>query len=206
MKILRHAINKALYRLLLTMAEILTAKFEVHGVRVFIPSNGTLDDEGRARDVAAKITAAMELIAAVDHRRHARLLSDVRRILLIPVGGPEYRPPIRAIIMGVNWVSANPVEKLAMAIVHEACHARIGTRGIRTVHANLSRIEHRCVAEEIAFARRLPGAQELVSSAIAALGTKWWEPERAEARRDRDMRAMGASETFVRFGRWLRRH
>jgi hypothetical protein len=58
--------------------------------------------------------------------------------------------------LSAKFVEDYSAANVAIAIVHEATHARVGQAGIPLYPDLRSRIERRCVREEIAFAQRLP--------------------------------------------------
>ncbi len=64
-----------------------------------------------------------------------------------------------------------------MVIIHEATHGRIHAFGIPYAPAMRDRIENACVAQEVAFARRLPGGEALAESEIRGLDRQWWTPK-----------------------------
>lgn len=122
------------------------------------------------------VEEAVGLIRTYDPRRVRRLALDVSRIVLFQSArsAGEYWAFADAIALDVSHVAKQVVASVAMTIVHEATHARIEKAGIR-YRSNVERIERRCVAEEIAFARLLPGSEGVIHGAHLKLESRWWE-------------------------------
>jgi hypothetical protein len=167
----------------------------------------TLDaSQGRNELAFARVRLALDLIAACDPRRFARIRRDMPGIQLIPDGGGLYSPIANSCMVDWQAVMWHPVPVLAQTIVHEATHARLHRARVGHPVAWKERIERRCVREEVAFARRVPDGGAWAASLEAAmeerLATRWWLPHAAIEREIRYARAVRFSSRYVR---WLER-
>jgi len=109
-----------------------------------------------AEAVSARIEAALELIAQLDPRRIAWLRSAGVRIVGGHVRQPQYWYMTDTIVLDLGFALMASDAYLALAIVHEATHARMARAGIWPWPDVVPRLEVRCHREEIAFADRLP--------------------------------------------------
>jgi len=125
----------------------------------------------------AKVQRALEMIERYDPRRLTRIRHDVRSIGGTAGGPHEYHHSIRAIMLSWPGVLQESATELAMTIIHEATHGRISDRGIRYEEPMRGRIEAACVAQEAAFARRLPCGDVLAETKLKTLQRPWWTPE-----------------------------
>lgn len=125
-----------------------------------------------------KLESALGVIARYEPRRVERLVRDGTRIVLMTaIGAGSYHPASNVIFLDATWLSTCSIWQAALVIVHEAAHARM--RMIAAGGRSVPRLERRCVEEEIAFYRRVPGVdQELLAqweaSKRATLNTPWW--------------------------------
>lgn len=195
--------RRLLQRVGLWLATLSANRRKVHGITVLIASGESRNDEEYYAEAESKLREALGLIQAVDPRRHLRITRDVQRILILSAGGPEYIPRLKCIVLNGPYIATRSLERLAMDIVHEGCHARLAQRGVRLGTHNAGRIEHRCVKEEVLFARRLPNSFDIVATTMKKLDTKWWEPNNVLERRERDLKTLGASTVFIRIWRWM---
>lgn len=151
-----------------------------------------------------KVTQAMLLVHELDPRRFRRIVSDLRRIVITRAqSAAEYVSAASACFMDAAYVETRSREVLASAIVHEATHARLTKRGIPNHPELRSRIEHRCVREEIAFLRRVEGSEPLVKALIERLNEPWWTDDLAYKRRVDQLRGLGAPAWLVRIHGFL---
>lgn len=139
---------------------------------------------------AAKIGQALHLIAEVLPSVYARLQRDVRRVILLKAGGPEYWPFADAIALKAAVVERAEVPLLAMTLLHEATHARLWKTGIEYPSKDRDRIERLCVDAELRLARLLPDATELEEFAREKLARKWWTEDAQRARMERTRREL----------------
>ena len=135
-------------------------------ILTFLPS-----EDGMNEAAAARITLALDLIAACDPRRFARIRRDMPNIRVIRTGGGLFDPTDWTCVVDWTAVMWQPVAHLAETIVHEATHARLSNRGVRPTARNLARVERRCCAEQVDFLRRLPPE----CAAEAARSVAWIE-------------------------------
>src|SRR5688500_12391223 len=105
-----------------------------------------------------KVKAALRIIAQYDPRRWRRLRNDVSRIVILDLSGAHggHIAGSRSCIVSRQRLARDTPALIALTIVHEATHRRIDRAGIRYWPDLQSRIERRCVAEELAFAEKLP--------------------------------------------------
>jgi hypothetical protein len=125
----------------------------------------------------ARVRRALRYIAQYDPGRLTRIQRDVRAIYGHLGRVNIYEAPSHQIWLGWPTVLSCSAPYTAMVIVHEATHGRIQAFGIDYTPAMRDRIEHACVAQEVAFARRLPGGEMLAESEISRLDRPWWTPK-----------------------------
>ena len=163
-------------------------------------------DEGMNEVAVARMALALDLIAACDPRRFARIRRDMPNVRVIRAGGGFFEEAIPTCVVDWPSVSWYPVVDLATTIVHEATHARLARAGIGYPEAWQLRIERRCMLEEIAFLRRLPdgGARAAAREAELepSLSKEWWLPHKSIERTIRYARAERMPGWLVR---WLER-
>jgi hypothetical protein len=152
-----------------------------------------------------KLQEALSLLKQVDPRTFNRIISDIKRIIVLSAGGPEFVPNLNSLIFSHDYVVARDLHRLMMDLVHEACHARLWRRGVVLDTDNAARIERICVREEVRLAAKLPKSDQLAAVALKRLEAKWWEPGAVRKRRERDLTRVGASRFTVRFWRWVAR-
>jgi hypothetical protein len=117
--------------------------------------------------------AALELIRNFDPSLFGQVRRDVKAIALTTRGFSYYEPVLRTIFLDVDAITREP-EYLACVLVHEAAHARLYWSGVRNYSAHAEGHERMCVAEEIAFASRLPDSDKLVEQLGRTLERPWW--------------------------------
>lgn len=110
------------------------------------------------RDAAEIVVDALALIQEVDPARFERLRRDMPRILVTRARWPQYWINRALCVLPADRVESAPAHELALALVHEATHARIHRAGVPWRLASYQRIEQRCVRSEIAFCRALAAA------------------------------------------------
>jgi hypothetical protein len=157
-----------------------------HGLRL-----AAFSDEEDGEVLLDKITEALELIAVHDPSRFARIRRQLRAVFVVPAGGEIYDHGLAGYMATASLLRERPTAHVALAIVHEAAHARLRANGIRSTPANLDRIERLCIAQEVAFAQRLPDAEALVTFARGKLGRPWWAPEEGRRRTDEMAESLG---------------
>lgn len=105
--------------------------------------------------VFAKIHEALGLLASLDPRRFDRLRQDVKYILVRNATGAQYWTLTRTCALSLPEVQRASSAAVALAIVHEGTHARLNSWGIFPYQRVRSRLERRCVEEELAFLGKL---------------------------------------------------
>ncbi len=149
------------------------------------------------------VQRAIELISLYAPRMLARVQRDLKTLVIVAQGGEVYDHDLRAYMMDARALVRRSPERIAMAIVHEATHARLAVCGIRVDDYDELRIESLCVAQEIRLASRIPGGEPLAQKAKASLERPWW----GEAQRHRlvedQLIALGAPNWAIRLRRWL---
>ena len=155
-------------------------------------------DDQNERVMCDRLAEALLLIRQVDAKRFIRIRRDVRRILIVRSGGPEYWPLADGFVLDSLYVANAPIERIALSIVHEAVHARLWKMGVDYRSALRSRIEKLCVHSEIAFASQLPQGGVLLEQARAKLANPWWTEQRVFERRLAAMRKSGWPEWLLR--------
>jgi hypothetical protein len=152
--------------------------------------DATDNDSPRAEDQLLK---SIELIRRELPAVYRRLRRDVRRVILVKAGGPEYWPFAKAIVVKKTTVEQAEVALLAMLLVHEGTHARLWNIGIGYPVKERARIERLCVSAEVRLARELPDAAELEEFALDKLKNAWWT-EAAIAERTKRARKLLAED------------
>ena len=159
--------------------------------RVAVAGMELVDATGDStREADNRIARALSLIETTLPAVHRRLLRDVRRIVLIKAGGPEYWPVVDAIALTKGVVERAEVALLGMTLVHEGVHARLWRRGIGYPRQMRARIEHLCVSAEVRLARALPDAEELEAFAKEKLTNEWWSEAAVRSRTSRARAAL----------------
>jgi len=156
-----------------------------------------VDEVGSDARVVEQLVAACRSIEAVSPWRLRQIERDLERVFVVYRPGARYVPAIGACVLGLELVKRPPVE-IAMAIVHEATHARLWNLGFRYGEAFRERIERICVRMEVAFARRVPGTDTLVADVLAQLENPWWTSEAMYEDGVKQLRAVGTPEWLVR--------
>lgn len=155
---------------------LVSARSRIDGLAVYDATSGV------SGAPLARLHDALELIRTRAPRRYLRIMRDVRRVVIIAAGGPEYWVQIDAIAITLLTLNQSP-EDVALAIVHEAMHARIALMGIPNPRVLRERIERICVKAEIAFAQTLPDADGWIAHVQRQLDTPWWTDDAVRERR-----------------------
>jgi hypothetical protein len=154
-----------------------------------------------------RISEALELIRMHSPRRFARVKRDLKRIALVARGGEIYDPGFRTYTVDLSVLARRSTEEAALAIVHEATHARLWNCNILTTPRNEARIEALCVSEEIDFASRLPHGAVLIEHARAKLEKPWWGDSTRAERMEDQLASLRVPKWMVAIRRlaWTRR-
>jgi hypothetical protein len=139
-----------------------------------------------------RLRSVLELIAQVDQRRYQRMQRDLKRIVLMKAGGPEYASETEACILSSGYVRDGDPGVVAATLVHEATHARLCKAGIGYGRSIRARVEQLCVREEMAFAVRL-GRQDVLAHLQQKLASPWWTEAALKERRKAALAALRAS-------------
>jgi hypothetical protein len=179
---------------------IVAPKSHVRGLEV-----AYLEPDADRQNVIQKLEDVFATIDSADGHTWTRIRRHLRRVVVAPAGGPEYLPSIGACLLSSNGVITGSITRLALAIVHEATHARLYAAGIRSDPGRRARIEHVCLRAEENFAAKLPDPV----AALAVVHTKmnarpWWTTDRIDIRRERELTALGMPSWFIRAVRLLR--
>lgn len=153
---------------------------------------------GEPGPLFGKIGEALALIQSYDPVRLARIRGHLKRIALVERGGEVYDHGLRTYLADAGVLRRRQPAEVAMAIVHEATHARLRHCGIRTTESNQARIEALCVKEEIAFASRLPDGAVFIEHARSKLHTPWWGKAESARRADDQLRSLRVPEWVIR--------
>ena len=159
----------------------------VVGIIVFLPG-ADMGDAAQGETAMARVSEALSLIRRYDPRRFDRILRDgVRIVFTRHIGNAQYWRPVNVIALDLPSVIRWSASQTATSIVHEATHARLALSGIISRRATISRVERRCVEEEITFVRRLPQSNEAFEQWAAkkrsSLATEWWTRREMARRR-----------------------
>jgi ankyrin repeat protein len=120
------------------------------------------------------ISQALKLIARSAPREFARVARYLTAVVVVPAMRPS-----GSFFGGVclldedllSW-SRDPIEEIALTLVHEATHARLSELGFGRAKGVLRvRIERVCLRAEIDFARRIPGSQR--TDLVRLLKREW---------------------------------
>jgi len=134
----------------------------LHGLTVGLQPS--LDGQVDAR-AFEKIEAGLGLIAAHEPRRLQRISRDLKRIWVerTAYAPAYYVEELRLCVIDRTFVTADTTAPamIAVAVVHEATHARLFRRNIPYAEAIRPRIEAIYDAQSAGFAQRLPGGEAL---------------------------------------------
>lgn len=179
----------------------LSFRSRVYGIPVYAET----DDSFQAL-YFAKVYRALELIERFDSRRLSRIRRDLRRVVVTEHDGPHYDEILGMCVLSWHGIHRQSAEQVALTIVHEATHGRISRAGIPYQKELRARIEAACVAQEVAFARRLPHGQVLAADAQWKLQTPWWTPEQLVERNLTRISREGAPDWMLRLLRRVARY
>jgi hypothetical protein len=184
--------------MLLNGLVLMSPKNVLDGIKV-------VDAAGEHSDQTIRsLHAALQVISQTDPRRFERLRRDLRRIVLVKAGNPEFASEAGACLIRGGYVRQNSPEAVATTIVHEAVHARLHRRGIGYGPTMRSRVEEVCVREQIAFAGRLRNA-EIVSHLRQRLDGPLWAPAQRHEDRMAALRSLRIPEWMLRIYEGLAR-
>jgi hypothetical protein len=117
-----------------------------------------------AEHVLPKLFAAIDLLADTSPKHFARVRRHVRGLMLFPTPGAnaQWVESLGLILIAPEYVVRPeiPVAEVASAIVHEATHGWLGSLGIGYDEPARGRVERVCIAAQVAFVRKVPGADD----------------------------------------------
>lgn len=163
-----------------------------------IPVYAVLEHESLVPLCFAKIRRALDCVIGYDPRRFQRFRKDLKRILVSRYEGTHFLPPLRMIVLYWPSIAPKSPEEIAVHLVHEATHARHHARGISYLPELRARAEAACLAQEVEFAKKLPGGLALVDQRMSALERPWWTPEAFSQRELRKLRDLGVPSWLYR--------
>lgn len=173
------------YRWLVTkILLLLSPSVSVDGLMV-VALNGSV-----TATATSQLQNALRLIDTYAPLVLQRLRRDVKRLMLVQAGGPEYWPFADGFILNAAFVEDSDAEFIALTIIHEATHARLWRAGFRYNQACRERIENLCVQAEVSFAERLPDAEYFVEHTKKKLSHRWWTDDAIKERQLRARRAL----------------
>jgi hypothetical protein len=174
-----------------------------HGVRV---RNGVLGP--KAQPAFRPLAAGIEFLAQAKPRWAVRTRRDATGILVaqLSMSDAQFWPEGRFIVVDLGFLSgerAAPIA-VALALVHEAAHARLFRRYVPYTERNYLRVERACVRQQVAFLAGLPP-----TPATALLLTHYrevqdsvathWGPEASDSRFRAAIDQLEVPEWFRRF-------
>jgi hypothetical protein len=167
---------------------------------------GSSPDVVEARALALNtLRQALDLLKTRQPRRLARLERDVPRVILQQTSSSGYLATPNAILLAVTELEREDAALTAATLVHEATHARIELAGIAAWPRLRSRIEQRCLREQIDFLTCVPGREDLVRYYRDWLGREWWTSRQVSERRVRHFEMQRAPRIVISLLRLLSR-
>ncbi|HSF29642.1 MAG TPA: hypothetical protein VLK82_04100 [Candidatus Tectomicrobia bacterium] len=149
----------------------------------------------------------LEQALALLRDRAPRIFRGVQRhltrILILERGGEFYDHAIRAYMLDGEVLAHRSSSLIAMALVHEATHARLCKRGIKSTPESEARIEAICVSAEKALAERLPDSEALLEGASSKLSRPWWGAAQRQARIEMQLESLAVPRWIIRLRRAL---
>jgi len=124
-----------------------------------------------------ELRAAFRVIESIDLVLFRGIRRRLRRIVIADGEVGYFSPDVIGAVIGAAYFERCTAEEIALVIIHEATHARLWSRGIRTTAARRARIEKICIDAEIAFAKKLPDAQTVIAAIWEKSANPWWTNE-----------------------------
>lgn len=171
----------------------LSTRTTVHGLSVSVA--GKREDAG---DVLRRVAVALDLIDRYAIGGLDTIRNHLKRLLFTEASGGDYHHSIRTCRISISYARRVPPVELAMMIVHEATHARLADEGRKYYGDQRENIERECVAEEIAFAKRIPGTEQVVARTEALIDHKWWTGKEYERSMLSELRVRGVPMWIAR--------
>jgi hypothetical protein len=162
-------IQRSLRHLPHVLALYLGKKFSIGGVNLVV----TGQDHDRAEALRGKVNGALQLISGYAPKCCRRVQKFIPNILVARshAYNAVYISDLRLCEFSSDFALSEGtcIEQIAMALVHEATHGYLCSRGISYTGDKRVRVESICIRAEVAFARRLPQADELIAAAKRCL-------------------------------------
>lgn len=137
----------------ITLRVRLSRKTRVEGFTIHVANY--LDDPG---EFIERVAASLRLIRSIEPRRYQRIARDLQTLLISDLGVSSYSFITNVCTLDQRLVRTKSAGTLALAIIHEATHARLYHNGIVTWRRIQGRVERACIHEEIEFTKRLAAA------------------------------------------------
>ncbi|MGH7615425.1 MAG: hypothetical protein ACREMW_15450 [Gemmatimonadales bacterium] len=155
-----------------------------------------------ASDAAPLFFARVADALALVEQRAPAILGGIsrrlKRIALLKGGGEFYHRGLGAYVVDLPTLKQRSVPELALAIVHEATHARIEGLGIRYRPSRRDRIERICLRAEMTLAEKLPANEDMLRGIREKVSTKWWTEDSLHERRVEQLSAHGTPTWVTR--------
>jgi len=152
----------------------------------------------------ARVTDALALMRQQAPIAFGGIQRRLKRIALLAGGGEFYHRGLQAYVVDLPTLRKRSIPELALAIAHEAAHARIERFGIRYHPSRRARIEQICVRAERALAEKLPDNHVILARIAEKLSTQWWTEDSLHRRRLDQLSAHGTPAWLVRlYDRWF---
>lgn len=152
----------------------------VHGIEVVVSRS-----EPSVTARVARVREALDIVAQYDPERYRVLKEHLHRVVVWNLGSGQaaYHMSLDHCEINTDFVDAasTRAEQIALALVHEATHARLHHESKTFTEGDDAHQERICIAEELGFARNLPES-EFRTDAIALLEKRlgfplwYWSP------------------------------
>ncbi len=176
---------------LLNTLFLLSSKTVIGGIEVIDVAEVDVDQTLR------RLREALDVIRRTDVRRYERMRRDLRRIVLMKAGVPQFASEVGACLIRSAYVREKSAEAVATTLVHEAVHARIHRRGVGYGPGLRIRVEEVCVKQQIDFARAL-GNPEILSHLTQVLKAPLWVLALQHEDTIAALRSLGVPEWMLR--------
>ncbi len=163
--------------------------------------------EERGAEILGRLVEALQLIKTYDPYRYRRVLREIERIWAHPLPW-EWAVWVRALkrcVVDPRFVVSASPSLIASAIVHEATHAALDRRNIGYGEQLRERVEKVCMRQELAFAAKIPGGDELrrsIEGQLASTTSAWLSDATLRERRVKGELEMGR---YANIPEWVAR-
>jgi hypothetical protein len=177
-------------------------KYELDGIKLVV----FLQELEAANLVHQKVAAALRLVQETAPKYYLRIKKFTPNILVFGGNASSQAMYVSALALcniNRNYVRSEETSPadLASTLIHEATHGYLESLGIKYQEHLRKRIERICVLAELAFARRLPDAEELIEIAISRLMVteESFSREAYVERELAEMEALGVWKWYIAF-------